>query len=651
MPLLHSLAVLDGVTLLLREGDTVALIVALLQMDDDTVPDALEHEDSELVSVGLEETLALREGDMDELKVLVLQGEALTVPEDVEHTEAESVSVGLVETLALSEEEMEADRVALLQIEEETVPEALTDDVSELDSVGLADTLTLSEGETVPEKVALLHTLCEGVEDVERLPHALGDRVPVTLWEGVLDAVPQALGLALLHPLTLLQKVTEEDAVEEAEWLMLVERECVSVTLGQPLLEVVGEVLGDMLSVGEPEAEGEVLGESLCPPAEPNKNSGSRRAPRMAVGEGGCNAHAAHERTKKEKSFLFPKILFPFSFSPPFPPSPAMHVVYVKTLWGVSPQMGNAPLGYSGLFKRLKGEGFHAVETPVWMIADKAAFRAALDEHAMGYVAMINTCTPDYSRGVGATYERPSQKLEEHLASFEAQVAEALTLRPLKINSHSGCDLWPLETSRAFFTRALEIEKACGLQVCHETHRGRVLYNPWVTRDLCRAFPELKLTADLSHFAVVAERVFHDGDEDWKACMAEIARATKHIHARVGYSQGPQVPDPRAPEYQSALEHHERWWDQILSTAAAQGVPMMTLEPEHGTDGYRASAHPAPPPHTRTLTPQPAPLAEQKLPYTEVETADIWKINSWIRARQEERLLKAPWALKHAHKE
>jgi len=121
-----------------------------------------------------------------------------------------------------------------------------------------------------------------------------------------------------------------------------------------------------------------------------------------------------------------------------------------------------------------------------------------------------------------------------------------------------------LDTSRAFFTKALEVEARAGIVICHETHRGRILYQPWVTRDLCREFPGLKLTADFSHFAVVAERVFHDGDEDWKACMVEFARATKHIHARVGFAEGPQVPDPRAPEYAEALEHHERWWDQIL---------------------------------------------------------------------------------------
>jgi hypothetical protein len=89
-----------------------------------------------------------------------------------------------------------------------------------------------------------------------------------------------------------------------------------------------------------------------------------------------------------------------------------------------------------------------------------------------------------------------------------------------------------------------------------------------VTRDLCREFPDLKLTADLSHFCVVAERVFAADDADWAAVMEQVASHTIHIHARVGYAQGPQVSDPRAPEFAATLERHEAWWDQILSTQA-----------------------------------------------------------------------------------
>lgn len=300
-----------------------------------------------------------------------------------------------------------------------------------------------------------------------------------------------------------------------------------------------------------------------------------------------------------------------------------MRVRYCKSLWGVGPLDGNdgSAAGYARLFARLASEGWRAVECPVWRIADKAAFCAALAAAGLGYVAMINTCTPSAAGG-GAAEARPSQALGDHVASFEAQVAEvcALPLRPLLINAHSGCDLWPADTARAFFTRALAVEAACGLRIAHETHRGRILYNAWAARDWLREFPALKVTADLSHFVVVAERVFHEADADWAAVLREVARACVHIHARVGYEQGPQAPDPRAPEYAHALERHEAWWAAIEDAQAAAGNQLLTFEPEHGTDGY-----------------------QQRLPYSSVETASIWEVNAWLRERGERRHRAAPW--------
>ena len=301
--------------------------------------------------------------------------------------------------------------------------------------------------------------------------------------------------------------------------------------------------------------------------------------------------------------------------------SPKTKVVFVKTLWAVTEVLGNTPAdgGYARLFRRIKADGFSAVETPVWMIADKAAFCAALKETGLDYVAMVNTCTPA-GDNVG------SHKLEHHIASFERQVAEALALphgvRPLLVNAHSGQDAWAPDVARAFFTRALAVEAEAGILICHETHRGRVLYNPWVTRDLCREFPKLHLTADLSHFCVVAERVFAPDDEDWRACMLEFARATRHVHMRVGFAEGPQVNHPRAPEHREALERHESWWDQILAFQAAAGVPVVTCEPEHGTDGY-----------------------QNRLPFSNVETADLWEVNSWLRAHEAGRRAKQAYWL------
>jgi sugar phosphate isomerase/epimerase len=284
-----------------------------------------------------------------------------------------------------------------------------------------------------------------------------------------------------------------------------------------------------------------------------------------------------------------------------------MKLLTVKTLWGVTPLMGNAPGRYADVFARIKSDGFGAIETPIWKIEDPASFAAALKSTGLDYVAMVNTRTPENLPGSHAL----TRSVDAHLASFEAQIRQALTslpgVRPLFVNSHSGVDAWGPADARAFFDGALRIEKEMGIMVCHETHRGRVLYNPWAARDLCAALPDLKLTADLSHFCVVAERVFSDDDEDWAEVMAQVARATKHIHARVGYAQGPQVNDPRAPEHATALHAHERWWDAIIKKQAELGGTVITLEPEHGTDGY-----------------------QQKLPFSTIETADIWEINKWM---------------------
>ena len=212
-----------------------------------------------------------------------------------------------------------------------------------------------------------------------------------------------------------------------------------------------------------------------------------------------------------------------------------MRCIFVKSLWGVSAVAGNTPCGYERLFRRIAGEGFNAVSCPVWKIEDRVAFSVALANAGIQYIAVVQTCTPPGDNN-------GSHDLEHHVASFERQLGEAAAMKPLLVNAHSGMDAWSPSVAQAFFTRVLALEDSYpGLLICHETHRGRILYNPWATRDMCRVFPTLKLTADLSHFCVVAERVFAPDDADWKECMVEFTRATRHIHARVGYAEGPQV--------------------------------------------------------------------------------------------------------------
>lgn len=87
-----------------------------------------------------------------------------------------------------------------------------------------------------------------------------------------------------------------------------------------------------------------------------------------------------------------------------------------------------------------------------------------------------------------------------------------------------------------------------------------------------------------------------------------------HLHSRVGYEQGPQVSDPRAPEYEAHLLAHERWWDIIWKTQKDNGHLMSTLTPEFGPPEYQ---------HT--------------FPFTKTPVSDLWEICTWVHNRQKER--------------
>jgi hypothetical protein len=60
---------------------------------------------------------------------------------------------------------------------------------------------------------------------------------------------------------------------------------------------------------------------------------------------------------------------------------------------------------------------------------------------------------------------------------------------------------------------------------------------------------------------------------------------TEHIHARIGHPQGPQVNDPRAPEWEGAVKAHLGWWDKVLERKKGNGE-QMTILTEFGPPDY-----------------------------------------------------------------
>jgi len=282
-----------------------------------------------------------------------------------------------------------------------------------------------------------------------------------------------------------------------------------------------------------------------------------------------------------------------------------MKLKLTRTLWGILDFNTIEPWTWEPLFQKLKGEGYQAIETsvgPFWPFAGHDdTFKTLMAKYGFDFVGQLHTCD----------YPVSSRKVEDHLTSYRNYVERAKALGAVFVNAHSGSDSWSIDEAVYFYEKTLEIDKAVGITVLHETHRRRVFYNPWTTRDVLKRVPTLKLNADFSHWAVVGERIFDETyDDDWPGILSLIAPNIELVHARVGYAEGPQVPDPRAPEYQVELEAHEKWWKAIWAAQAKNGKEVMYVEPEFG-----------PPPYLHTL------------PHTNVPVSDLWQINSWVGRR------------------
>lgn len=266
-----------------------------------------------------------------------------------------------------------------------------------------------------------------------------------------------------------------------------------------------------------------------------------------------------------------------------------MELRLFKTLWGHNGSLDEAAdqavaAGFAGL------EG--GADMPQ---ARREELLSVLHTRRLCYIQEIVTA--------GGYVPRRRATVEEHIGDVARQLQLGRALDPQWVTIIGGCDAWTLEQSVRFFGETQEIAARQNVSCSFETHRSRSLFNPWVTLAVLERLPELKLTCDFSHWVVVMERQL---DDDWDAVLG-VARHASHIHARVGYGQGPQVPHPAAPEYAAALASHQRCWETIWSIQRSGGNAVTTMTPEFGPDGYL---------HTAPFTRQPV--------------ADLWEINTWM---------------------
>jgi hypothetical protein len=312
-----------------------------------------------------------------------------------------------------------------------------------------------------------------------------------------------------------------------------------------------------------------------------------------------------------------------------------MNLRAFRAVWGAHKAtdgiLANAPhLEFETLLPALKKQGYRGVEMCLShaLAIGPNKFKNLLDEHSMkvGFVIFSdgpvapgdencifsNGPIPGYSATAKPGDPNKERVVTQHLDVFKEQVDAIHQHFPAHcdfINSHSCKDYFTWDMAETFFREALKHDE----NVMHECHRKRFLHSPWVCRDfLLPRFPKLKLVADLSHFTCVAET--DPSDPDLTNVIRALAPMTHHVHCRVGYDHGPQVSDPRAPEWIHYMEGFERWWDIIWEAQIARGDTFSTFTPEHGPPSY-----------------------QQTNPYSKEPLAHIWDVNHWIALRRQAR--------------
>jgi sugar phosphate isomerase/epimerase len=207
-----------------------------------------------------------------------------------------------------------------------------------------------------------------------------------------------------------------------------------------------------------------------------------------------------------------------------------------------------------------------------------------------------------HSLKIGFLYGSGEKDFVKHEKEFKQFLTQAANTKPVYINCHSGKDYFTSEQKANLITYSLGVSAQTGVPIYHETHRGRALYSAPVTAELMNKVPGLRLTLDISHWCNVHESYLGDQEESITLSL----NRTDHIHARIGHPEGPQVSDPRAPEWKQAVETHFAWWDKIVERKKKEGK-LMTILTEFGPPDYMPT-----------------------LPYTRQAVANQWDINVYM---------------------
>jgi sugar phosphate isomerase/epimerase len=255
------------------------------------------------------------------------------------------------------------------------------------------------------------------------------------------------------------------------------------------------------------------------------------------------------------------------------------------------PLWGHEHLPMATFLNKINNAGFDGVET--WLPdnkADRNTLYAYLQQHSLYLVTHQHEAN-------GSTFK----KFRE---SYLANLHKCAEPKPVLINSHTGRDYFSFEQNLELIDIAQEFTAKTGVMVAHETHRGRFGYCPQMIDPFFKLRNDFVVTADLSHWVCVTESML----ENFIDILDETINRTRHIHARVGFEEGPQISDPAAPEWKYVVDNFLGWWDRIVARNREIGRDILTFTTEFGPTPYMPS-----------------------IPFTQKPVADQFSVNCYMK--------------------
>ena len=265
-------------------------------------------------------------------------------------------------------------------------------------------------------------------------------------------------------------------------------------------------------------------------------------------------------------------------------------ILFFQTDWGFDQ-------GTEVFIKKAKASGYDGIE--IWAPKDpKKQIQVSkwLKEHNMKVIFLCGS--------------NPSLSFEKSLTNYKDYIKNTLELNPIAINSHTGSDFYTLSQNMAFIEVANELSNKYNIPIYHETHRGRFSFSLPKTIEYIEKNKDLFLTLDLSHWLVVHESLLKNRQE----LLDKIIKRSNHIHARVGFEEGPQVNDPSAPEWKNIVERHLDIWEAVIKKNLKE-KNNATITTEFGPPNYMPT-----------------------LPVTKKPTSDQWNSNVFVMRALKERI-------------